>query len=83
MGYSTNPNGSDFIIVTDVLLYGVFASAFNGTQYVGRDDISEIYCSAPTSIPVSASIPNSVIESDTFSPERFLSTMSQSIRDRM
>jgi len=26
MGYDTNPNGSDFTIVTDVLQYSVFAS---------------------------------------------------------
>mgnify|MGYP004239229451 CR=1 FL=1 len=26
MGYSTNPNGSDFTIVTYVLLYSVFAT---------------------------------------------------------
>ena len=43
----------------------------------------ENYCSTSISIPVSASIPNSVIEIDTFSPERFLSTISQSIRERM
>ena len=41
------------------------------------------YCSTSIFIPVSASIPNSVIERDTFSPERFLSTISQSIRERM
>ena len=26
MGFSDNPNGSDFTIVTDVLLYSVFAT---------------------------------------------------------
>ena len=30
MGYSDNPNGSDFTIVTDVLLYGVFATQATG-----------------------------------------------------
>ena len=30
MGFSDNPNGSDFTIVTDVLLYGVFATQATG-----------------------------------------------------
>ena len=30
MGFSDNPNGSDFTIVTDVLLYSVFATQATG-----------------------------------------------------
>ena len=45
MGYSVNPNGSDFIIVTDVLLYSVFATLaitpeLMGSPYVCLPDFS-------------------------------------------
>ena len=35
MGYSVNPNGSDFTIVTYVLLYGVFAREYDAPEYRG------------------------------------------------
>ena len=36
MGYSTNPSGSDFTIVTVVLQYGVFARASSTGINEGR-----------------------------------------------
>ena len=41
MGYSTNPCGSDFTIVTVVLQYGLFASVYTVLQYNGYDIKSE------------------------------------------
>jgi len=35
MGYSVNPNGSDFTIVTDVLQYSVFAREDDASEYYG------------------------------------------------
>ena len=42
MGCDFNPNGSDFTIVTDVLLYGVFATLLYNMHHRGREyDASE------------------------------------------
>jgi len=35
MGYSVNPNGSDFTIVTDVLQYSVFATLDDARIFMG------------------------------------------------